>query len=86
VTARLLVAELENGGDDGGGGPRHKRARLESFNTDKCIAAVEFTVLQIRLRRIHMFLGVPNPHPDPLVRDMDPQHCEFINTTACGGT
>jgi hypothetical protein len=28
--------------------------------------------IHIRIRRIHMFLGLPDPHPDPLVRDMDP--------------
>jgi hypothetical protein len=29
-------------------------------------------VLWIRIRRIHMFLGLPDPNPDPLVRDTDP--------------
>jgi hypothetical protein len=29
-------------------------------------------VLRILIRRIHMFLGLQDPHPDPLVRDMDP--------------
>jgi hypothetical protein len=29
-------------------------------------------VLQIRIHRIQMFLGLPDPHPDPLVRDTDP--------------
>ncbi len=29
-------------------------------------------VLRIRIRRIHMFLSLPDQHPDPLVRDMDP--------------
>jgi hypothetical protein len=30
-------------------------------------------VLRIRIRRIHMFLGLPDPHPDPLpvVKDID---------------
>jgi hypothetical protein len=28
--------------------------------------------IQIRIRRIHMFLGLPEAHPDPLVRDTDP--------------
>jgi hypothetical protein len=27
--------------------------------------------IRIWIRRIHMFLGLPDPHPDPLVRDMD---------------
>ncbi len=26
-----------------------------------------------RIRRIHMFLGLPDPHPDPLVRGTDPR-------------
>jgi hypothetical protein len=26
----------------------------------------------ISVLRIHMFLGLPDPHPDPLVRDMEP--------------
>jgi hypothetical protein len=26
----------------------------------------------IRIRRNHMFLGLPDPHPDPLIRDTDP--------------
>jgi hypothetical protein len=31
-------------------------------------------VFRIRslIRRIHMFLGLPDPYPDPLVRGMDP--------------
>jgi hypothetical protein len=28
--------------------------------------------IRIRIRSIHMFLGLPDPHPDPLVRDTDP--------------
>jgi hypothetical protein len=28
-------------------------------------------VLQIRIHRIHMFLGLLDPDPDPLVRGMD---------------
>jgi hypothetical protein len=30
------------------------------------------TVLRIRIHRIHMFLGLLDPDPDPLVRGMDP--------------
>jgi hypothetical protein len=30
------------------------------------------TVLRIRIRRIHLLLGRPDPHADPLVRDTDP--------------
>jgi hypothetical protein len=29
-------------------------------------------VLGIQIRRIHMFLGLPDPHPDPLVTSTDP--------------
>jgi hypothetical protein len=29
-------------------------------------------VLRIRIHRIHMFLGLLDPDPDPLVRAMDP--------------
>jgi hypothetical protein len=29
-------------------------------------------VLRIRIYRIHMFLGLLDPDPDPLVRGMDP--------------
>jgi hypothetical protein len=29
-------------------------------------------VLRIRIHRIHMFLGLPDPDQDPLVRGMDP--------------
>ncbi len=28
--------------------------------------------IRIRIRRIHMLLGLPDPHPDQLVKDMDP--------------
>ena len=29
-------------------------------------------VLRIRIHRIHMLLGLPDPYPDPFVRGMDP--------------
>jgi hypothetical protein len=29
-------------------------------------------MLPIRIHRIHMFLGLLDPNPDPLVRGMDP--------------
>jgi hypothetical protein len=35
---------------------------------DQCF----LTMLRIRILRIHMSLGLPNPHQDPLVKDMDP--------------
>jgi hypothetical protein len=31
-----------------------------------------FAVLPIRIRRIRMFLSLPDPHPDPLVTSTDP--------------
>ncbi len=30
--------------------------------------------IRIRIHRIHMFLGLLDPDPDPLVRGMDPDH------------
>jgi hypothetical protein len=38
----------------------------------KCLYKFAVFRIRIRIRRIHMFLGFPDPHPDPLVRDMDP--------------
>jgi hypothetical protein len=35
-------------------------------------AALMKPVLRIRIRKIHMFLGLTDPDPDPLVRDTDP--------------
>ncbi len=36
-----------------------------------CVMYVHISVAD-RIRRIHMFLGLPDSHPDSLVRDMDP--------------
>jgi hypothetical protein len=33
----------------------------------------EMLRIRIRIHRIHMFLGLPDPNPDPLVRSMDPE-------------
>ncbi len=33
---------------------------------------IEKPVVRIRIHRIHMFLGLLDPDPDPLVRGMDP--------------
>jgi hypothetical protein len=33
---------------------------------------IKKTVFRIRIHRTHMFLGLPDPDPDPLVRCMDP--------------
>ena len=46
---------------------------------------VNVPVFRIRTRRFRMFLGLPDPNPDPLVRGMDlriririsPQHCVY---------
>ena len=29
-------------------------------------------MLRIRIHRIHVFLGLPDPNPDPLVKGIDP--------------
>jgi hypothetical protein len=29
-------------------------------------------MFRIRIHRVHMFLALPSPHPDPLVRGTDP--------------
>jgi hypothetical protein len=31
-------------------------------------------LIRIRIHRIHMFLGLLDPDPDPLVRAVDPDH------------
>ncbi len=36
------------------------------------------TWFRIRIRRIHMYLGLPDSYPDPLVRDMDPDPAPSI--------
>jgi hypothetical protein len=36
------------------------------------LKAVPVPVLRIRIHRIHIFLGFPDSHPDPLVKDPDP--------------
>ncbi len=33
---------------------------------------VNVLVVRIQIRWIRMFLGLPDPHPDPLVRGTDP--------------
>jgi hypothetical protein len=47
--------------------PQH-RQYLGNFST-KYIPLLR---IWIQIGRIHMFLGLPDPHPDPLVRDEDP--------------
>jgi hypothetical protein len=34
---------------------------------------IQRAVFRIRIHRIHMFFGLLNPDPDPLVRGMDPE-------------
>jgi hypothetical protein len=36
--------------------------------------------IRIQIRKIRMFLGLPEPHPDPLVRGTDPRICIWIRT------
>ncbi len=47
-----------------------RKQALEVLIRDKVRKCLFSTVLRIRIHRIHMFLGLPDP--DPLVRGMDP--------------
>jgi hypothetical protein len=38
----------------------------------KVASNIRTPVLRIRIHQIHLFLGLLDPDPDPLVRDMDP--------------
>ncbi len=38
------------------------------------------TVLRIQIRRIRMFLGLPDPHPDPLLTNTDPNPDPSLST------
>ncbi len=41
--------------------------------TEKLVCKLELRIwVQIRIHRIHMFLGLLDPDPDPLVRGLDP--------------
>ncbi len=42
------------------------------FNVYIVGGVVLTAVLRIRIRQIHVFLGLLDPDPDPLVRGMDP--------------
>jgi hypothetical protein len=42
------------------------------MSIEHCEQPVWKAVLRIRIHRIHMFLGLLDPDPDPLVRGMDP--------------
>ncbi len=46
-------------------------ARPASLQVLRTVNSYQQAVLQIRIR-IHMFLGLQDPNPDPLVRVMDP--------------
>jgi hypothetical protein len=39
---------------------------------------VNVPVFQIRIRRIRMFLVLPDPHPDPYQNVTEPQHCQVL--------
>jgi hypothetical protein len=64
-----------------GSGSFHRQARMARktcFVTSLRLFIfydVNVPVFRIRIwiRRIHMFLGIPDPHPDPLVRGTDPR-------------
>jgi hypothetical protein len=43
-------------------------AQIKDYSASAYLMQLYITVL----RRIHMLLGLPNPHPDPLDRGMDP--------------
>jgi hypothetical protein len=44
----------------------------QKFNMYIIGGVVLTAVLRIRIHRIHVFLGLLDPDPDPLVRGMDP--------------
>jgi hypothetical protein len=48
----------------------HRLGHRKPETTSLCNPPGFRTVLRIRIHRIHMFLGLPDP--DPLVRGMDP--------------
>jgi hypothetical protein len=44
----------------------------ETVEEEREAAAREERQARYRIRRIHMFLGLLDPDPDPIVRDKDP--------------
>jgi hypothetical protein len=55
------------------GDPRYGKTEFGSRNpVSKSRRIPNNTVCSIRIRRTNMFFGLPDPHLDPLVRDMDP--------------
>jgi hypothetical protein len=60
---------------------KHKLPYFFVISTSKRLYSSRFTspesylhsVLEIRIRWICIFLGLPDPHPDPLVRGTDPR-------------
>jgi hypothetical protein len=66
IWIRVYIVEV------GAGPVKSKRTVKKMCNT--VIFLFDFAVLRIRIRihRIHTFLGLLDPNPDPLVRGMDP--------------
>ncbi len=56
-----------------GGGIFPPRTPTLGMSSLFCKIFFEFhSVLRIRIRRVHMFLSLSDLHPDPLVKDMNP--------------
>ncbi len=51
---------------------RKYRKRDKARILSRHLLCVWGAVLRIRIRRIHMFMGLSDPHPDLFVRRMDP--------------
>jgi hypothetical protein len=43
---------------------------LTCYFLDRFLLSVLGISIRIRIRRIHMFLGLPDPHQNPFVRDL----------------
>ncbi len=48
------------------------------FDTHLDPRSILLDYVRIRIHRIHMFLGLLDPDPDPLVRGMDPDPDPYI--------
>jgi hypothetical protein len=49
-----------------------KQLLINTYDKNGFFLAVLQIGIWIRIHRIHMFSGLPDPDPDPLVRGMDP--------------